>query len=148
MPLALASAITGLSAAASAGLARIALAPAEMSVRIAAICSGAPPFWFWTSTLLTLPLARAWAFAPQIISSRKPLPTSVLVTPRTNFLPLPAFPDDPLVDDELVLLLPLPQPAATSATTATPRHHSRPRLLRILTVFLLLQLLGQVLARV
>src|SRR5258706_9311714 len=107
MPLALASAMTGLSAAASAGLARIALAPAEMSVRIAAICSGAPPFWFCTSTLLTLPLARAWALAPQIISSRKPLPTSVLLIPRTYFLPLAPLPDDPPVDDEL-LLLPLP----------------------------------------
>jgi hypothetical protein len=83
--------------------------------------------------------------APQIISSRKPLPTSVLLTPRTNFLPL-ALPDDPLVDDEL-LLLPLPQPAATSATKARPRHHSTPRVFRILTVILLLQLLGQVLAR-
>src|SRR5215212_756323 len=116
MPRFLASAITGLSAAASAGLATIAFAPAEIRLRIAAICSGAPPFWFWTTTLLILPLASAWALAEQIISSRKPLPTSVLLTPSTYFL-LASPPLWPL-DPELLLSSPLPQPTATTAIIA------------------------------
>src|SRR3954452_25128421 len=114
-PRRLASEITEFSAVASAGLMMIAFAPDEIRLRIAAICSGAAPFWLDTSTLDTLPLARACALTAQIISSRQPLPTSVLETPRTYFLP----PLDPLPPEpELELLsLPLPQ-APTAATTA------------------------------
>src|SRR4051794_16027043 len=130
----LASAITGFSADRSAGLATIAFAPAEIRLRIAAICSVAPPFWFWTSTFEILPLASAWALAAQIISSRKPLPTSVFEMPSTYFLFESDEPDPP----ELLLLLPLPQPAATSAAIASATHDSTPRFLKLPTTSLLL----------
>src|SRR3954451_5592280 len=116
-PRRLASEITEFSAVASAGLMMIAFAPDEIRLRIAAICSGAAPFWLATRTLDTLPLARACALTAQIISSRQPLPTSVLDTPRTYFLP----PLDPLpLEPELELLsLPLPQaPTPTAAASA------------------------------
>src|SRR3954466_10478101 len=103
-PRRLASAITEFSAVASAGLMMIAFAPEEIRLRIAAICSGAAPFWLETRTLLTLPLAAACALTAQIISSRHPLPTSVLETPRTYFLPAPPPFEPPL---ELELSLPL-----------------------------------------
>src|SRR4051812_17166400 len=132
MPFCLACWITGFSAAASAGLAMIALAPAEIRLRIAAICSGAPPFWFWTMTLLTLPLAAACALIEQIISSRKPLPTSVLLTPITYFLPespplvlLPVLAPVPaLALPVLESSSPLPHPATARAPTPKPimRH--------------------------
>ena len=67
------------------GLMMIALAPAEIRLRMSAICSAGPPLRFATMTLLTLPLARACALTEQIISSRQPLPTSVLETPITYF---------------------------------------------------------------
>src|SRR3954447_18405476 len=102
-----ASAITEFSAVASAGLMMIALAPDEIRLRIAAICSGAAPFWLETSTFETLPLASACALTAQIISSRQPLPTSVLETPSTYFL----SPLD-LLEPELELLLSSPLPQA------------------------------------
>src|ERR671932_289242 len=88
-PRCLACLITESSAVASAGLRMIALAPDEIRLRMAAICSGAAPFWLEIRTLLTFPLAAACALTAQIISSRQPLPTSVLETPRTYFLPEP-----------------------------------------------------------
>ena len=44
-----------------------------------------------TITFETLPLASAWALTAQIISSRQPLPTSVLLTPSTHFCPPTGF---------------------------------------------------------
>ena len=67
------------------GLMMIAFAPAEIRLRISAICSAGPPLRFATITLLTMPLAAACALTAQIISSRQPLPTSVFETPRMNF---------------------------------------------------------------
>src|SRR5262245_29252883 len=61
----------------------IAFAPAEIRLRMSALCSAGPPLRFATTTLLTTPLATAWALTAQIISSRQPLPTSVFETPRT-----------------------------------------------------------------
>src|SRR5262245_48510251 len=61
----------------------IAFAPAEIRLRMSALCSAGPPLRFATTTLLTTPLASA--FTAQIISSRQPLPTSVFETPSTNF---------------------------------------------------------------
>ncbi len=63
----------------------IAFAPAEIRLRISAACSAGPPLRSATITLLTMPLATAWALTAQIISSRHPLPTSVFDTPRTYF---------------------------------------------------------------
>jgi hypothetical protein len=61
----------------------IALTPCEISWRMPAACCCAVAFWFQTTTFVTLPLARACALTAQIISSRQPLPTSVLDTPMT-----------------------------------------------------------------
>src|SRR5690242_7551103 len=77
--------MTLLSAVELDGLMMIAFAPAEMRLRMSALCSAGPPFRFATTTLLTTPLATACALTAQIISSRQPLPTSVFETPRTNF---------------------------------------------------------------
>ena len=72
----------------------MALAPPEIRVRRSALCSAGPPFLLATLTALTMPLAAACALTEQIISSRQPLPTSVLETPRTNFAcVLPVFAD-------------------------------------------------------
>src|SRR5690242_20867495 len=75
--------MTLLSAVELDGLMMIAFAPAEMRLRMSAACSAGPPFRSATITLLTTPLAAACALTAQIISSRQPLPTSVLETPRT-----------------------------------------------------------------
>src|SRR4051794_36481591 len=132
-PRCLAWAMTESSAVASAGLRMIAFAPEEIRLRIAAICSGAAPFWLEMRTLLTLPLAAACALTAQIISSRQPLPTSVLETPRTYFLPeLP--PLDPLL--ELELSVPLPHAATTTAATSATAT-AMP--VRALMLFLLLE---------
>src|SRR4051812_39255770 len=66
------------------GLMMIALAPAEIRLRMSAVCSAAPPLRFASLTDLTTLLAVACALTAQIISSRQPLPTSVLDTPRMN----------------------------------------------------------------
>ena len=63
----------------------IALAPAEIRLRMSAFCSAGPPFRFATITFETLPLESACALIAQIISSRQPLPTSVFETPSTYF---------------------------------------------------------------
>src|SRR5947208_7413670 len=91
MPRAAACAITLFRALGLDGLTTIAFAPAEMRFRRSAFCSAGPPFRFATFTELTLPLASASALTEQIISSRQPLPTSVLETPRTYFACV--FPD-------------------------------------------------------
>jgi hypothetical protein len=75
--------MTGLSFSRSDGLTTIALTPCEMRLRRSAICSVGPPLRLATITLLTLPLASDSALTEQIISSRQPLPTSVLLTPMT-----------------------------------------------------------------
>ena len=94
MPRASASLMTGLSASRSAGLTMIALAPDEIRLRMPAICALASPLTLWTSTSSTWPEASACAFTEQIISSRQPLPTSVLLTPILYIFfsppPLPA----------------------------------------------------------
>src|SRR3954462_7855261 len=110
-----ASLITGSSAVRSAGLMMIALAPDEIRLRMPWICALASPLTLWTSTSETWPEARAWAFTEQIISSRQPLPTSVLLTPILYiFLPPPLLAVPPLL-----LLSSPPQPAATTARTPT-----------------------------
>src|SRR5215212_7022448 len=92
IPRAAACWITELSAVELDGLMMIAFAPAEIRLRMSALCSAAPPFRFATITLLTTPLAFACAFTAQIISSRQPLPTSVFETPITYLAsPLPDF---------------------------------------------------------
>ena len=58
-------------------------APAEMRLRMSAICSDGPPLRLATTTFETLPEASASALIEQIISSRQPLPISVLETPTT-----------------------------------------------------------------
>ena len=63
----------------------IAFAPAEIRLRMSAICSAGPPLRLAMITLLTMPLAFACALTAQIISSRQPLPTSVFETPMTYF---------------------------------------------------------------
>src|SRR5215469_8719104 len=89
MPLDVACLMTGFSASRSEGLTTITLTPAEIRLRRSAICSEGPPLRLATITLETTPDAAAWAFIEQIISSRQPLPVSVLETP-TTYLPLPA----------------------------------------------------------
>src|SRR5215217_1663582 len=94
IPRAAACWITGLSAVALEGLMMIAFAPAEIRLRMSALCSAGPPFLFATITLLTTPLAFACALTAQIISSRQPLPTSVFETPITYVASLlPDFAD-------------------------------------------------------
>src|SRR5919199_6726034 len=105
-----ASLITGSSADRSAGLMMIALAPDEIRLRMPWIWALASPLTLWTRTSETCPEASACALTEQIISSRQPLPTSVLLTPILYFLP-PLEADPPL--ELLPLLLSLPQPAAT-----------------------------------
>ena len=75
--------MTGLSASRSDGLMMIAFAPAEMRLRMSAICSDGPPLRLATITFETRPEASASALIEQIISSRQPLPISVLETPTT-----------------------------------------------------------------
>src|SRR6266542_4357484 len=112
MPLSLACLMTGLSFSRSDGLTMIALTPCEMRLRRSAICSVGPPLRLATTTLLTLPLASASALTEQIISSRQPLPTRVLLTPTTHFFSPPPPPP------ALLLLLP---PHAASATANSPQ---------------------------
>ena len=61
----------------------MALAPWEIRFWRSWICSVGPPFLEMAMTLLTLPLASAWALTEQIICSRQPLPARVLLTPMT-----------------------------------------------------------------
>src|SRR4051812_15269885 len=139
-PRLLASEITELSAVASAGLMMIAFAPEEIRLRIAAICSGAAPFWLETRTLSTAPLASACALTAQIISSRQPLPTSVFETPSVNFF----APELLLLELEPLELesSPLPQaatPAAranASSATANRLLLGRPILVLLLRLFM------------
>src|SRR5215208_4364516 len=133
-PRRLASEMTELSAVASAGLTMIAFAPEEIRLRTAAICSGAAPFWLDTRTFSTAPLASACALTAQIISSRQPLPTSVLETPSVNFFSaLPPPPELELDDPESSL----PQ-AATVAARANAASAAPTRLLLGRPIFLLL----------
>src|ERR687893_767175 len=129
----LASEMTELSAVASAGLMMIAFAPEEIRLRMAAICSGAAPFWLDTSTFSTLPSASACALTAQIISSRQPLPTNVLETPRVNFSSAdpPPEPEPPEPDSSS------PQ-AATPAASAHASSAAVSRLLVWRPIFLLL----------
>src|SRR3954447_20679864 len=114
----------------------IAFAPDEIRLRIAAICSGAAPFWLDTSTLLTAPLASACALTAQIISSRQPLPTSVLDTPSVNFLL--ELPDDPELELELESS-PLPHAATPMANDAASSATAANRLLLWRPILLLLR---------
>ena len=92
----------------------IAFAPDEIRLRMPAICALASPLTLWTRTSSTWPEASACALTEQIISSRQPLPTSVLLTPILYIFfsasppPLLALPP-PLSSS--------PQPAATTAST-------------------------------
>src|SRR5579883_3320839 len=86
MPLSAACLMIGFKASRSDGLMMIALAPAEMRLRMSAICSDGPPFRLATITFETRPDASASALIEQIISSRQPLPISVFDTP-TMYLP-------------------------------------------------------------
>src|SRR5580700_9792004 len=93
MPLSAACLITGLSASRSDGLRMIALTPAEIRLRISAICSDGPPLRLATITFETRPEASASALIEQIISSRQPLPISVLETPTMYLSAAKAPPD-------------------------------------------------------
>src|SRR5215218_2657047 len=95
MPLSLACLMTGLSFSRSEGLTTIALTPWEIRLRRSAICSVGPPLRLATTTRLTLPLTSASALTEQIISSRQPLPTRVLLTPITHFWFWPPPPPPP-----------------------------------------------------
>ncbi len=86
MPLSVACLMTVLSASRSEGLITITLAPAEIKLRMSAICSVGPPLRLATITFDTLPEAFACALIEQIISSRQPLPVSVFETPTTYFV--------------------------------------------------------------
>src|SRR5262245_46074395 len=117
MSRAAASLMTGLSASRSAGLTMIALAPELIRLRIPAICALASPLTLCTSTSSTCPEASDWAFTEQIISSRQPLPTRVLLTPILYVFfssdePLPELALPPLSSSS-------PQPAATRANSPT-----------------------------
>ena len=120
-PRAAACATTELSALALDGLMMIAFAPAEIRLRMSAICSAGPPLRLATMTFETLPLASACALTAQIISSRQPLPTSVLLTPSTYFPGAAGF-------ALAVLTIPMTAiaPTVTSATSGAPM---RPRIL-------------------
>src|SRR5262249_13605574 len=85
MCLSVACLITGSSALRSDGLTIMMLQPAEIRLRRSAICSDGPPLRLARMTLETLPDAKASALIEQTISSRQPLPTSVLETPTTYF---------------------------------------------------------------
>src|SRR2546421_1352189 len=89
IPFAVASLITGLSASRSDGLITITLAPEEMRLRMSAIWPVASVVRLATITLETTPDALAWALIEQIISSRQPLPVSVLDTPTTYLVAVP-----------------------------------------------------------
>src|SRR5258708_34763885 len=82
MPLSVACLMTVLSASRSEGLITITFAPAEIKLRMSAICSVGPPLRLATITFDTLPDAFACALIEQIISSRQPLPVSVFETQR------------------------------------------------------------------
>src|SRR5829696_5826510 len=107
-PRAAAWAMAAFSAVGLDGLTMIAFAPAEIRLRMSAFCSAGPPLRFATTTLLILPLAFACAFTAQIISSRQPLPTSVLETPSTHFFVAAGFASA------------RPTPIAATAATASP----------------------------
>src|SRR4051794_4306528 len=110
----------------------IAFAPAEIRLRMSAICSAGPPFLFATITLLTLPLAAAWALIEQIISSRQPLPTSVFDTPST-YGPACGF-AAPLLANAIAAIAPTIAATATSlATSRRPRNSNLIPLLLVLT---------------
>ena len=83
MPLSVACLITALSASRSDGLMTITFAPDEIRLRMSAICPAASVLRLAMTTLETTPDALAWALIEQIISSRQPLPCSVLETPTT-----------------------------------------------------------------
>src|SRR5277367_5147818 len=86
--------MTGFSASRSEGLMMMMFAPAEIRLRMSAICSDGPPLRLATITFETLPEAWASALIEQIISSRQPLPVSVLETPTTYLSAASAAPDD------------------------------------------------------
>src|SRR5918992_547095 len=79
-----------------------------------AICSVGPPLRLATMTSLTMPLASDSAFTEQIISSRQPFPTSVLLTP-TTYCPSPSPPPPP---PAVPPSSSLPQAAAINPRTA------------------------------
>ncbi len=64
------------------------LAPAEIRLRRSAICSDGPPLRLARTILETMPDASASALIEQTISSRQPLPISVLETPITYWAAL------------------------------------------------------------
>ena len=70
----------------------IASTPWEMRFCRSWICSVGPPLREMVMTSLTSPLASACALIEQIISSRQPLPVSVLLMPITKSPPAAAVP--------------------------------------------------------
>src|SRR5438270_2700200 len=95
MPLSVACLMTELSASRSEGLITITLAPEEIRFRMSAICPAASVLRLAMTTLETTPDALAWALIEQIISSRQPLPCSVLETPTTYLVVVPPLGDEP-----------------------------------------------------
>ena len=97
MCLSVACLITGSSALRSDGLTMMMLTPAEIRLRRSAICSDGPPLRLARMTLETLPDAKASALIEQTISSRQPLPMSVLETPTTYFSAAEARPAEAII---------------------------------------------------
>jgi hypothetical protein len=85
MPRALACAAIGFSAAAFDGLMMSALTPAEIRLRMSAICPAVSVCRCASITFETFPLASASARIEQSMPSRQPFPTSVFDMPSTKF---------------------------------------------------------------
>src|SRR5260370_9524754 len=88
------------------------LAPDEMRLRMSAIWPAASVLRLAMTTFETTPEALAWALSEQIISSRQPLPCSVLETPPTYLVLLPPPP-------------PLDPPQGARATASTRKAHPK-----------------------
>src|SRR3984893_1198773 len=95
MPLSEASLMTGSSALRSEGLSTMTFTPAEIRLRMSAIWPLGSVLRLAMTIFETTPDALAWALMEQIISSRKPLPVSVLEMPTTYFLVPPVVVEDP-----------------------------------------------------
>src|SRR2546426_10515686 len=89
IPFAVASLMTALSASRSDGLIALPWGPDEIRWRVSAIWPAASVLRLAMITLETTPETLAWALIEQIISSRQPLPCSVLETPTTYLVVVP-----------------------------------------------------------
>src|SRR5438132_14274788 len=120
MPLSVAGLMTELSASRSEWLITITLAPEEIRFRMSAICPAASVLRLAMTTLETTPDALAWALIEQIISSRQPLPCSVLETPTMYLVVVPPPLDVPPHATRA-------NPATSKAATQRPAVSGRSR---------------------